>query len=246
MFYGNFRNKADGEFFQTAIKRFRGIFGSVYANDNVILFDRTLGFRRDRELMQAFRHEAKSDQEKSLLLRINTLAWAGQQALLTEGDFVECGVWRGFCSSVIARYLDFGTLDRKYYLYDTFQGIPEDQDGEGHNSPLFREEGLYESVVERFARYPNVRVIRGKVPDILHVEAPSRIAMLHIDMNSSAAEIAALDVLFDRVVSGGIIVFDDYGWRGYRAQQLAEDEWVGKRGQRILELPSGQGLLVKR
>ena len=245
VFYGKLRDPADREFLQTAVDRFRKIFGSVYAGDNVILFGRTLGFRRDKKLMQAFGKQAKTDQEKSLLLRINTLAWAARQALLVEGDFVECGVWRGFCSSVIVDYLDFGALDRTFYLYDTFDGIPPEQDSEGHDSPLFHDKALYPSVIERFAAYPNVRIVKGKVPDTLHVEAPRRIAMLHIDMNSAKAEIGALEVLYERVSRGGIIVFDDYGWTGYSAQQLAEDEWVAARGQRILELPTGQGLLVK-
>jgi predicted O-methyltransferase YrrM len=76
-------------------------------------------------------------------------------------------------------------------------------------------------------------------------QAPQRIAFLHIDLNSSKSEIAALEVLFDRVSPGGTVVFDDYGWSGYVAQQLAEDAWMETRGHRILELPSGQGLLVK-
>ena len=246
VFYGNFRDRADAEFLQSAITRFRKIFSAVYAGDNVILLGRTLGFRRDRKLMQAFNKNAGTDQEKSLLLRINTLAWAARQSLAVEGDFVECGVWRGFCSAVLADYLDFATLPRRLYLYDTFEGIPKELDSEGHDSPRFREEGIYESVVERFSPYPNVRVVKGRVPDTLHIEAPERIAMMHIDMNSSLAEIAALEVLYDRVSPGGVIVFDDYGWTGYREQQLAEERWAQDRGQSILELPTGQGLLVKR
>ena len=37
---------------------------------------------------------------------------------------------------------------------------------------------------------------------------------------------------------------DDYGLLGYRVQKLAEDPWLEKRGYRVLELPTGQGLLV--
>lgn len=245
MFYGNFRNRSDQQFLSDAIQRFRTIFARVYANDNVILFGRTLGFRRDQKLMQAFRANATNQQERSLLLRINTLAWAAAESLRLEGDFVECGVWRGFCSAVLMQYLEFERCDRSFYLYDTFAGIPPELDSEKHDSPLFRAEGLYQGVIERFARYPNVKVVKGIVPESFAVAAPRRIAFMHIDMNSSKSEIAALDVLFDRVVSGGIIVFDDYGWTGYRAQQLAEETWARDRGHRILELPSGQGLLVK-
>lgn len=245
MFYGKFADRSDQAFLHAAIQRFRRIFGAVFAGDNVILFGRTLGFRRDQKLMQAIAANATNQQERSLLLRLNTLVWAASEALRLDGDFVECGVWRGFCSAVLANYLDFETQERSFYLYDTFEGIPAALDPEKHDSPLFRQAGLYESVLTRFARYPNVRVVRGIVPDSFAEAAPARIAFMHIDMNSSKSEIAALEALFDRVVPGGLIIFDDYGWTGYQAQQLAEDEWTRRRGHRILELPTGQGLLIK-
>ena len=246
MFYGNFKGPDDHQYLREAIARFRTIFGQVFAGDNVILFQRTLGFRRNKKFMEALSENVKTRQERSLVLRLNTLAWAGKHALNFEGDFVECGVWRGFSSAVLARYLDFGTVDKTYYLYDTFAGIPAGYDTEKHDSPLFAKAGLYEQVVERFRPYPNVRIVRGTVPESFQEACPEKVAFLHLDMNSSKSEIAALDVLFDRIVPGGMIVFDDYGWTAYRRQQLTEDEFMGKRGYRILELPTGQGLLVKR
>jgi O-methyltransferase len=64
-------------------------------------------------------------------------------------------------------------------------------------------------------------------------------------MNSVASELAALEALFDRVVPGGLIVFDDYGWTGYIAQKKAEDAFMAARGHTILELPTGQGMVLK-
>jgi O-methyltransferase len=84
------------------------------------------------------------------------------------------------------------------------------------------------------------------VPDSFAQALPERLAFLHLDMNSSKSEIAALEVLFDRLSDGGVIVFDDYGWLGYQAQQRAEDAFMQRRGHRILELPTGQGLLIKQ
>jgi len=245
VFYGKFRDRSDREFLNIAIQRFRQIFRPVYASDNVILLGRNLGFRRDQKLMKAFRNNAANDQERSLLLRVNTLAWAAAEALRLEGDFVECGVWRGFCSGVLTEYLEFQNLDRAFYLYDTFAGIPAELDSEKHDSPLFHEPGLYDRVVERFSRYPNVKVVKGIIPNSFSTAAPERIAFMHIDLNSSTSEIAALEALFERVVPGGFIVFDDYGWIGYLAQQLAEEAWARQRKHRILELPTGQGLLIK-
>ena len=43
-----------------------------------------------------------------------------------------------------------------------------------------------------------------------------------------------------------MIVFDDYGWTGYRGQKRAADIFMRDRGLSVLELPTGQGLVVKR
>lgn len=246
MFYGNLSDDADKLFLRYAITRFQKIFGNVFAGDNVMLFQRNLGYRRNKRFVNAFNANAFTAQEKSLELRLNTLTWAAEHALHVEGDFVECGVWKGFCSAVITDYLDFKQITKTYYLYDTFEGIPEEYDTEKHNSPLLSEPGLYENVIERFRKHPNVRVIKGIVPQSFEQAVPEKVAFLHLDMNSSKSEIEALEGLFEKVSSGGVVVFDDYGWTGYLAQQLAEDEFMRKRGHRILELPTGQGLLIKR
>ena len=244
MFYGDFKD-GDEEFIRSALERFARIFHDVYAADNVILFSRSLGFLNDKKFAEACKNNAHNNQERSLALRLNTLVWAASEALRIPGDFVECGVWRGYCSAVIADCLDFDRVPKQFYLYDTFDGIPPQYDSERHDSPAFHEGGLYESVVGWFARFPNVRVVRGIVPDSFAQAAPERIAFLHLDMNSSKSEIAALEVLFDRVSPGGLVVFDDYGWSGYAAQKVAEDAFMRQRGHRILELPTGQGLLIK-
>ncbi len=246
MFYGNFRDSQDVEFLRDAIERFKTMFSGVYAGDNVILFDRSLGFLEDQRFMDAFGSNVRGDQDQSLILRLNTLVWAAQQVLPIEGDFVECGVYRGFSFAVIADYVNFGKVDKTLFLYDTFQGIPDEYNSENREAPEYAEPGIYEGVVERFKKYDNVRIVKGVVPDTFADSAPEKVALLHLDMNSSKAEVAALEVLFDRVTAGGVIVFDDYGWAAYRAQRVAADEFMSKRGYRILEIPTGQGLVIKR
>ena len=54
-----------------------------------------------------------------------------------------------------------------------------------------------------------------------------------------------LEVLFERISPGGMVVFDDYGWAGYRDQKLAVDEFMRDRGHAVLELPTGQGLILR-
>ena len=115
--------------------------------------------------------------------------------------------------------------------------------------PAMPEHGkdLHERVKKKFGSYPQVKVFRGKIPEVFKGQSPDSIAYLHIDLNEAPAELAALDALFDRVVPGGFIILDDYEWAGiYRAQKQAEDPWFERRGYRVIPLPTGQGLVVKR
>ena len=111
---------------------------------------------------------------------------------------------------------------------------------------IYGDRAIYEDVVRKFAVMPHVKVIRGFVPDTFKITIPERIAFLHIDLNSPAAEIAVLEHLFHHVVSGGYIVFDDYGWKPFKKQRDAENQFMAERGYFILELPTGQGLVIKQ
>jgi O-methyltransferase len=99
-------------------------------------------------------------------------------------------------------------------------------------------------VKRRFATKPYVFIHQGAVPETL-VEAPETIAFLQLDMNSPGPERAALEILYDRVSPGGVIVFDDYGWAIHRMQKKAADEFMAAVGQSIMTLPTGQGLAIK-
>ena len=71
----------------------------------------------------------------------------GRTALNVPGDFVECGVYKGLYSAMLTQYLDWAKIDRRFYLYDTFTGLPEEwssqQEWDGVNQ-FFECEGTYE------------------------------------------------------------------------------------------------------
>jgi len=90
-----------------------------------------------------------------------------------------------------------------------------------------------------------VRIVKGVVPDVLDNVSPDKIALLHLDINSPAAERGALDRLYDKMPPGGVLVLDDYGWTMFRRQKESADAFLQSRGLTILELPTGQGLAIK-
>jgi hypothetical protein len=205
----------------------------VFASDNVITFGRNLGFLADEALISAWEKHAQEPHEKAILWRTAVLIWAVRQGLRLEGAFVECGVYQGTTANIL---IDAAAIDRPFYLYDTFETA------ERHLPALGPD--LEPTVRKRFEAYPNVVITKGRVPETLD-NAPDKIAFMHIDMNSAAAEIGALDVLFERMVPGAILVLDDFGWRWYREQFEAETAWFAKRGYTVLELPTGQGVVIR-
>ncbi len=234
---------------------------SVSWGDRLLTIDKACGFKE----VPAFAHALASirgshqyDQYNGpdgIAWRLNTLCWAAQCALRVGGDFVECGVFKGDMAWVIGEVVGAANIPQ-FYLFDSFEGFsPQYSSAEDFPelsgflefaNQVYRQKGMYEYVRDRFAGNPNFRVIKGFLPEALEGNTPQKIGYLHVDLNSPRAEIAVLEKLFDLVVPGGMVVFDDYGWEVFHKQKEAEDEFMRARGYEILELPSGQGLVAKR
>lgn len=244
---GHFLGIADGssEFNENFLKNARAFLGmfdssTAFFGDSLFTCSKSLGFLKNERFREIVDRNAKNEIELTTIWRTFVLCWASESCLVLEGDFVECGCYTGYSVHCIADFVNFNTTGKHYYLYDVFENPPEAHPMREH-SP-----NLYEEVKERFSGYPKIMVTKGIVPEILDKVAPENIAFMHIDMNSVAAEIGALERLYDRVTVGGIIVLDDYGYDAYKAQKEAEDRFFAERGLRVLELPTGQGLVLKR
>jgi hypothetical protein len=252
MFYGDFSDINKKVAFRMALDTIAETFTSIYAADNLIAIEKAAGFFKDEKFKLSFEKYADTDQEKSLGWRLHTLVWATRHCLDIPGDFVECGVLRGFSSAVIADYHGFESVNKSMYLYDTFEGKPAENNGPYEQYEVHAKmntddkESVYRYVLNRFGKYKNVIITKGILPQTLEIVCPAEISFMHIDLNSADAEIGVLEVLFDRVSPGGIIVLDDYGWLAYEKQKIVEDEFFGRRNHSVLELPTGQGLVIKR
>jgi hypothetical protein len=158
-------------------------------------------------------------------------------------------VHRGGFSKAVAEYLDFGKLvDRRFYLLDSFEGMSADQlTGEEIENQLldYPYASDFEAVTEAFRTYPNVVIVKGRIPESLSEVAAERVSFLCIDLNNAAPEIAAAKFFWDKLVSGAAMILDDYGWKKHIVQKRAFDEFAKHRAVPILSLPTGQGLILK-
>jgi len=227
--------------------------GGFFSGDSMILCGRTMGFLQDQRFMSSFRdslaryeNAAAKPQLEQLIWRKHVLSTTAKNCLALDGDFIECGVEYGFGVDVVSRYVDFGDVQKQWWLYDTFSGVPSEQIDPGTTpNPQIAYDKQYEAVVQKFSHLENVRVLKGSLPDAFDQGMPAKIAFLHIDMNNAYAEVATLIQLIDRVALGGHIILDDFGWTAFSRQHTSETALFDQLGLAITELPTGQGLVVK-
>lgn len=154
----------------------------------------------------------------------------------TRGAIVECGTWRGGMIAGIASLLG---KERSYYLFDSFEGLPDAQpiDGqralewqraaspsEEHNN-CCADQGEAETAMKRSAA-TDVHIIKGWFNESLPKYNGGKIALLRLDADWYESTMQCLEQLFFRVVPDGIIIFDDYyTWPGCA---LAVHEFLSK------------------
>jgi O-methyltransferase len=184
--------------------------------------------------------------------RIHVMCWAAKHAMKLDGDFVDCGVHTGIFARAIINYVAFQNCNKKYYLLDTFEGLDKkystDEELQRNISMGYDKEDpdkLLTQVQNTFRDF-NTKIIKGAVPESLLQVDTNKVAYLCLDMNCVLPEIAALDFFWDKIVSGGIIIFDDYGYAdSSNEQKLAHDAFALSKNTEILSLPTCQGMLIK-
>lgn len=154
-----------------------------------------------------------------------------------NSSFVEAGVWRGGSSLVAKKFLGGA---REYYLYDTYKGMtkPSDYDYRvGQNDGVSTQEKwknenlethnkwVYASLNDVKKNFDNfglndsrIHFVEGAVETTLREsDLPSEIILLRLDTDFYESTLIELEVLWPRLISGGILILDDYGhWDGAR------------------------------
>lgn len=164
-----------------------------------------------------------------------------------EGDFVECGVWRGGNILLYKLLSDFYNLDKNIYAYDTFDGMtnPEDIDvdykgnnaGEQmrshpkseniHNIHAFSSINTVKTNISKYTNLDRIKFIKGPVEKTLETEnnLPSKISVLRLDTDWYKSTKIELEHLYPRLVRGGVLIIDDYGH--FQGARKAVDEYFG-------------------
>jgi O-methyltransferase len=233
----------------------------TYVSDGLATWNKSVDFLERPRFQSAYQRgmnsghsigrTAGSTHDIRIEWRVAICCWAGWHARQLPGDFVECGTNTGILSLALCDYVDFNSTGKAFWLFDTFAGAPAEQfnaqerslSAGGTITATYSD--CYELAKRNFAPFPTAHLVRGKIPDTLGEVEIDQVAYLSIDLNLEYPERAALEHFWPKLVPGGIVVFDDYGWLQHRSQKDSHDAFARAHGVEIFALPTGQGLLLK-
>jgi O-methyltransferase len=138
-----------------------------------------------------------------------------------HGCVVECGVWRGGMIASIAEILG---KDRNYYLFDSFEGLPEAKEIDGKDAlawqrnkdnPYFfdncKAETVYADTAMKMAEVSKYQLVKGWFSDTIpNFKFDEDIAILRLDGDWYESTMQCMEFLYPKVAKGGVIIVDDY------------------------------------
>jgi len=173
----------------------------------------------------------------------------GQIGALEQGDILEVGVWRGGTGCLLARRCVDLNLGGKVFLCDTFTGVAKA--GRQDSAYVGGEHAdtsatIVLDLVRRMG-LPNVEVLQGIFPDATAQRiAGRRFRFCHIDVDVHESASQTFDWVWPRLVPGGIVVFDDYGFYSCGGVTRLVDRMIGKPDRLVVYNVNGHALVIKR
>lgn len=135
-----------------------------------------------------------------------------------KGDFAECGVYKGGTAFIIAQALkNSSDQNKRLHLFDTFVGMPAiaEKDPSGHKKGDFGDTSL-EAVKRCLQIFPFVSFHPGFIPKTFETVKDRIFAFVHVDVDLYQTTFDCCNFFYERLVSGGVMICDDYGFPSYK------------------------------
>jgi O-methyltransferase len=172
-----------------------------------------------------------------------------QVAKLESGAILEVGVWRGGTTALIAARANILGLKEKIYACDTFNGVvkagAQDQYLGGEHADTSAASA--ENLIYATMKLNNVEILAGIFPEETGKMVENlkfRLCHIDVDVYKSAKDIA--DWIWDKVVPGGIVVYDDFGFHWCRGIALHVEEQMPLKDRIVLHNLNGHAIVIKR
>lgn len=168
------------------------------------------------------------------------------------GDFIECGVQNGLGFFIFAAVLDlWDTQNRSIYGFDSFVGLASPTLEDLHattGTQFFSAGALAGSTREQIEAialecHCHSEVVQGWIPHCFQGYEDKRFCFAHIDVDLYQSTIDSLTFVYPRMLKGGIILFDDYGFPMCKGARKAIDEYLSDKPEVLIKEPIGRAYI---
>lgn len=173
-------------------------------------------------------------------------------SLGVEGDICEFGCFVGTTSLFIQRLLQVSSSKKKLYLYDSFEGLPEkmrqDQSAAGADfipGELMASKSQLKLNFKK-ANLPIPKIKKAWFSDLKKKDVPKQICFAFLDGDFYKSVLDPLNLIKDRLTSGGIVIVDDYDNPALPGAKEAADEFLSQNRNFKLEKVTQSLALLKR
>ncbi|MBP8251827.1 MAG: class I SAM-dependent methyltransferase [Herpetosiphon sp.] len=169
--------------------------------------------------------------------------WA-KHAMSLDGDVAEIGVYKGGTARLLAKTL--AVSGKTFHLFDTFAGMPPtDAERDLHQAGDFNDTSL-QAVQKYLHDCPNVRFHQGFFPETATPITDTQFCFVHVDVDIYRSVLDCCAFFYPRLVHGGVMIFDDYGFFSCPGAKQAVDEFFADKPEYPVYLPTAQCMIVRQ
>lgn len=166
-----------------------------------------------------------------------------------DGDVAECGTHRGASAFFLARSINQHDLKKKLFLFDSFMGLspPCEIDGGSWKCSDLRANRLdVLDNLKRVGETPFVEILEGWIPSRFEEVSARSFCFVHLDVDLAHPTLDSLMFFYPRMVTGGMILIDDYGFDTCPGVSTIVDSFMEDKCEPIINLVSGGCFIVKQ
>lgn len=171
-------------------------------------------------------------------------------SLNAQAAILEVGVWRGGTAGIMAQQMVNIKSTATLYLADTFSGVAKAGTYDsfytgGEHSDTSQQ--VVEDVLKNKSKYLHYKILKGIFPEETanEIKADEQFGLCHIDVDVYASAKDVLEWVWHKLIPGGVVVFDDYGFHSCTGVTKLVDEYRDYPDRQVIHNLNGHAIMLK-